>query len=389
MTRATLDKLLTHSVANYQALFNRLRFHNHTAHHLGSLYLLGLSNDKLEKAYERMCEKLDPYEISPHEINCSNWRRHLGEKNFCKSYRDFFHEQLATSGTDWKTKFIEFLLDNQEHPMINGVIGGLAHPLIHIGYAFELDSQIVGVEALTMTAVCYNYLHEVVDQLKPPKFPSKSALEVFKNVRLDDRLPIYDMPGVDNIELTVKNYNHLVLSHYDQWNMNAKENIENLIEELFDLTVYVYGATHKPNHIEFDFFLLHLLTSMHAIRIIYSYIKNQQIFKHILLQFFYFSIVIYVSQIRPKIDEHLTDNYKVDHDKNWNYVINQMLNAELMDDSHCVKVIRALKDAEEAYGCKNGFYLKIAAKTIASLDLESLWVGGSTNPRQLNVLKRS
>ena len=159
-----------------------------------------------------MCQELVPYETSPEEITLSNWRKHLGNRHFCKSYRDFFNEQLTTNGNNWQKTFIEFLLDNPEQPIINGITGGFAHPLIHIGYAFELDSQIVGIEALAMTAVCYNYLHEVIDKLKPPKSPSKSALEIFKNIHSDTQLPIYDTPGIDNIESTVKNCTDRVLS---------------------------------------------------------------------------------------------------------------------------------------------------------------------------------
>ncbi|CAF1343756.1 unnamed protein product [Rotaria sp. Silwood1] len=339
MSRTVLNKLLLHSFENYNVLFNEFQFHNHNPHHLGSLYLLGATDDKLEKAYEIMCKELVPYETSPQEINLSNWRTYLGDKDFCKSYRDFFHEQLTT-----------------KHPLINGVICGLAHPLIHIGYAFELDSQIVGIEALAMTAVSYNYLHDIVDKLKPPKSPSKSAIEIFKDIRLDNRLPSYDTSDVPTLEEIVKNYTDSVLSHYNQWKMN-KENIEKTIEELFDLAVYAYGATHKPNDIEFVF---------------------------------YFAIVVYVYQLRPEINEHLINDYKMDDEKNnWNYVIERILNTELMNDVHVVKVLRALKDAEKVYGYKDGFYLKTAVKTVENVNIEDIWIARPNDQRQLNVLKRS
>jgi hypothetical protein len=390
MSRAVLNKLLSHSFENYQVLYSDHSFHNHNPHHLGSLYLLGATDDKLEKAYETMCKVLDPYETSPEKITLSNWRKFLGNKDFCKSYRDFFNEQLTTNGNNWQKKFTEFLLDNQEQPLINGVIGGVAHPLIHIGYAFELDSQVVGADALGMTAVCYDYLHEVVDKLKPPKSPSKTALEIFKNLHSDTQLPIYDAPGVINFEGTVKNYGDLILSYYNQWKIN-EENLEKTMEELFDLSVYLYGATHKPNEIEFDFFILHLVTSMHAIRIIYSHINNKQIFEHLLLQFFYFGMIVYISQLRPEINEDFIHDYKIDNEKNnWNYVIDRTLNTKLIDDSHAVKVIRALRDADQVYGNnKNGLYLKTAVKTVDNLHLDESWLGGSNNKRQLNVLKHS
>lgn len=376
MSQSLLNKLLLHSFKNYQTLFNELTFHNHNAHHLGSLYLLGASDNKLEEAYETMCKEMDPYESSPEKITLSNWRQFLGNKHFCKSYADFFHEQLTTNGNNWQTKFNEFLLENKQEPLINGVIGGVAHPLIHIGYAYELNNEIVGAEALTMAAVCYNYLHKTVDQLQPPNSPCKTALEIFHNIRSDIHLPIYDKPGVGNLEKTVKTYHDLVLSHYNQWKINT-ENIDKTIEELFDLSVYVYGATHKSEQIEFDFFLLHLLTSMHAIRMIRPHIDDLQIFQHILFQYFYFAIILYITQLRPEINEKLIHDYSIDNStKNWNYVIDRSLNTALVDDAHLVKIIRALRDAEQVYGNKNDFYLKMAVKTVDNMNLENLWIGG-------------
>ncbi|CAF3395685.1 unnamed protein product [Rotaria sp. Silwood1] len=133
-----------------------------------------------------------------------------------------------------------------------------------------------------------------------------------------------------------------------------------------------------------------LVTAMHGIRIIHPHINNQQVSEHILLAFFYFSIVIYICQLRPEINEQLINDYKIENAKNnWNYVTECVLNTELMNDAHAVKVIRALKDAEKVYGNKNGFYLKTAVKNVDNVNIEDIWVGGSDDQRQLNVLKRS
>lgn len=389
MSRKLLDKLLSHSVAHYQALFNDLAFHSHNAHHLGSLYLLGANDDQMEKAYKTMCEYLDPYLESSQEINLSNWRNFLGNRTLCKSYRDFFHDQLTKQGTDWHNKFKQFLLDDKEHPLINCVVSGLAHPLIHVGYAFELDNVDVAIEALEMVAVNYNHLHDVFDNLKPPNSPSKSALEIIKAIHSDTSLPIYEDTGLSNIDETIKNYNNIVMSYYNQWKIDTN-NIEKSIEELFDLTVYLYGATHKPNDIEFDFFLLHLVTGMHGIRIMHAHLDNQQAFEHLLLQFFYFTIVLYISQLRPEINAHLISDYKVANEKkDWSYVINRTLTTKLIDDAHIVKVVRALRDAEKAYGTKDGFYFKTALKSVDNVEVENLWIGFPQSENQLNVLKSS
>jgi hypothetical protein len=388
MNRVVLDKLIAHSTANHHVIDHH-GFHTHTAHHLGSLYFLGATNDRLEQLYKNMHDEVNFYKPSPHEITRANWRQLLGDKRFCKAYQQFFDQELTASGDHWQHKFLEFLLDNKPEPMINGVVGGVAHPLIHIGYTFELNSRIVASEALALSAVCYNYFHEVIDKLKPPKFGSKSALTIFQDLRSDDRLPLFDAPGVSNLEPSVKTSTDLVLSHYDQWFMNVN-NLETTIEELFDLTVYLYGATHKVDQIDFDFFLLHLLTSMHAIRMIYPHLNDRQLAEHLLLQFFYFASIVYIAQLRPEINKTLTLDYKLGDDRlNWDYVIERAVYTNLAEDSHLVKVVRALRDAEAAYGVKDGLYLKTAVKTVDNVNTDNMWIGGPTNPRQLNVIKRA
>ena len=214
-------------------------------------------------------------------------------------------------------------------------------------------------------------------------------MDIFKAVRADPRLPIFDKPGVANLEQTIQDCHDQILSYYNQWQMN-RDDLAKTIEELFDVTVYIYGATHKPDQIVFDFFLLHLLTSMHAIRILHSHIDNRDTFEHLLFQFFYFAIVIYVCQLRPEINEQLVDDYPIDtKEKNWPYVIDRSLNTKIVDDAHAVKVVRALRDAEQVYGYKNGMYLKTAVKTVDNLDLSEFWVGGTEDKRQLKVLTRS
>ncbi|CAF1167312.1 unnamed protein product [Adineta steineri] len=385
---AVVNKLIAHTHANHHVIDHH-GFYTHTAHHLGSLHFLDATDNKIEELYKGMHDEVNFYQDSPHEITRTNWRQSIGDKRFCKAYQEFFDQELAAAGNDWRQKFMEFLLDNESGPLINCVVAGVAHPLIHIGYAFELDSIVVASEALTMCAASYNYLHEVIDKLKPPKSGSKSALTIFQDLRSDHRLPLFDGPGVDNLEPTVKQATDIILSHYDQWLVNVND-LEKIVEELFDLTVYLYGATHKPDQIEFDFFLLHLLTSMNAIRMIYPHLNNRQVAEHILYQFFYFASAIYIGQLRPEINKTLIHDYNIDYAKqNWNYVIEQSMNTDLIGHSHFLKVIRSLRDAEAVYGFKDGLYLKTAVKTIENINKENMWIGGPTNPRQLNVLKRA
>ena len=172
------------------------------------------------------------------------------------------------------------------------------------------------------------------------------------------------------------------------------DEVDKAIEELFDMSVYLYGATHKPNQICFDFFLLHLITGMSSIGKIRPCL-DQGIVKKLLCSFFYLSIAIYISRQQPEINEQLIDDYKVEENKrNWKYVIDQTLRTKLVTEVHFVKIIRALKEAENDYGSKGGLYLTTAAKTVENLNVNSSWdytksvepwIGGPNGNRELNV----
>ena len=128
---------------------------------------------------------------------------------------------------------------------------------------------------------------------------------------------------------------------------------------------------------------------MNAIRVIYPHLHDQKVVEHLLCQFFYFSSVVYIAQLRPEINKTLIHDYKLDDNKqNWDYVIDRIVNTNFAEDVHLVKVVRALRDAEITYGAKGGLYLKAAVKTVDNVNKENMWIGGPTNPRQLNILKR-
>jgi hypothetical protein len=272
MTHTVLDALLKDNFEQYQVLWNERKYHSHNADHLGALALalLGASDEQLKDIYEStMRHYTDKYEPSPHEITEDNWRSSIGDTRFCLAYRDFFNKELPTQG-DWKKKFFELLLDSaNESPLIDAALCGLIHPIIHIGYAVELDNRPVACEALTMTAVCSDSLREMTTKLKPPTNGKKGALQVMKELRLDDYAPNLDEPFQLNLVLSHKS---LLISHYNDWQMPA--DLNKAIEELFDMTVYIYAATHKPDQIDSDFVLLRLLTGMNAIRKVRPYLDE-------------------------------------------------------------------------------------------------------------------
>lgn len=391
MTNSILDDLLKNHFEQYQPVSRKGKFHSHNAHHLGSLVLLGANDEQIKDIYENTLRNYaGEYEPSPHEITWENWWNSLGDYQFCSAYQNFFNRELLTQG-DWKKRLFELLLvkNTNDSSLMDASLCGILHPIIHIAYAIELNSRQVACEALTMSAVCSDPLHQVTSKLKLPTNGTKKALQIIEQIRVDDRASHLVKPFHPNSALA---HESVILSFYNEWQM--PDDVDKAIEELFNMSVYLYGATHKPNDIGFDFFLLHLVTGMSSIGKLRPYL-DETVIKKLLCSFFYLSIAIYISRQQPEINEQLIDGYKVDENKfNWKYVIDKTLNTKLATEVHLVKVVRALKDAENDYGSKGNFYLTTAIKTVDSVDMNSTWdytktvepwIGGPNGARQLNV----
>ena len=298
MVDTVLNKLLKDNFEHYQVKWNELQYDTHTAHHLSSLALLGATDEQLRDVYENASRYYsDKYEPSPHEITKDNWRSVLGDPRFCLAYRNFFNKELPTQG-DWKKKFIELLLDDTDgSPLIDATLCGLVHPIIHIGYALELDSRPVACEALAMAAVCCDPLYSITSKLQPPTKGEKKALQIIEDIYSDDHAPTFDKTF--QFESALKHESFL-FSYYNKWQI--PNDVEKTIEELFDMSVYLYGATHKPDQVDFDFILLHVVTGMNAIRTVRPYLDETTVTR-LLRSFFYATLLFYIVQQQPKVDE--------------------------------------------------------------------------------------
>ena len=144
-----------------------------------------------------------------------------------------------------------------------------------------------------------------------------------------------------------------------------KKNINNILiidaesslEELFISCILVFASSgiHKEG-IKLDFFLAHAVTSIHSIYTILPYLSSIQA-EVLLRAHFAETLMYYVARGRPSLQLDLLSNYRspqaVDESKNpWLDVIHLALKAE---ESHCIKVVRAIATAQTAYGNPSSF----------------------------------
>jgi Questin oxidase-like len=376
-----LKHLLKLNHINHAILFNHRHFHNHTPHILGSAYILGGDAEHLNDIYDsEAAAGLVPWEDSPGEISKYDWRDYLGKREYERAYVDFFEDELVLRGYEWKAVVSEFLLEGKE-PMVNNLTCGLGHPLIHLGYAYELNSREVAMEALGLAATNYNFMHKYLDDPKyskqPTQYQTSNPLEILARINGDRRLDgIFSEPGGNNLEELFGRHESLVLEHWNAWKITEPKKQFQQTQEAA-VALLISAAQFSPSQVsssiekhtlEYDFFLLHLLTTSHAIRILLPSLPPTYHLP-LLRQWWLITVALYMSQLRPviSVQKHILD-YDL-QGRNWAWVVEQSLKGKHALDAHFVKGLRAMKEAAETWGDGGEikgemgvFYLKAAVR---------------------------
>lgn len=369
-----LKHLLKLNHANHSILWNERRFHNHTPHVLGSAYLLGGSADHLTETYENENkEGNEPWEDSPGEVALHDYRDFLSKREYQRAWVDFFEDQLINHGYDWKNVAAKFLFERGEkgstnvYPMFACLTGGLGHPLIHLGYAYELASREVGMEALGLAATCYDpklaALLEDNLATNADVQATEDLFQVFNQVREDKRLDSpFSKLGNDNLSrlLSDSSLTAILVEHFKSWKINDPKTAFEQSQRLAT-TLLISTSPEKPiNGHGYDFFLLHVLTTSHAIRIIIPFIAAEH---HVTLlkEWTLITLALYIAQLRPELDVKQILDYDT-KGKMWDDATKQALESEHKYDAHYVKGIRAMKEAAALWGDSNKFFEKAAVK---------------------------
>ncbi|TKX25572.1 hypothetical protein C1H76_2222 [Elsinoe australis] len=364
----TLKHLLKANHINHSIIYNNLRFHNHCPHILGSAYILGADHGQLNKIYDIESKELEQWQDAPGEISIDDWRSFLGKRNYQRAYIDFFEDQLAQHGYDWREVVDTFLFEGRE-PLVNNLICGLAHALIHLGYAFELSSQTVAIEALALTTCFYNDQHKYLDDpsyTKPAADPTTDLLEIFTRMQKDSRFDnvVSQQNGEEYDTLfSAPDTEALLLGYWNSWELSEPE--KQFEDSQKAAAAMLVGAPSRKDS-RYDFFLVHALTSSHAVRLLLPLVPGKW---HLSLirQWWLFALSAYVMQLRPTIDVSRVEEYDL-KGRGWNYVIDRALNSEFAADAHFVKGCRSLKVAAETWGDPDQFYLKAAVRFAADFN---------------------
>ena len=235
----------------------------------------------------------------------------------------------------------------------------MGHPLIHLGYAYEVSSRDVAMEALGLATTCYNYLHRYLDNQKYTRassYSTPSPLEILGRIWEDKRFDgVYKYLGND-LDPLFEKHEEAVLEHWNAWEI---ANPRKQFEDSQHAAVALLVATHQPGK-QYDFFLVHLLTTSHAVRIILPLIPPEY---HVSLvrQWWLLTLSYYIAQLRPVINLDQVSNFDL-QSRDWTWVDKKAIYGAHSLDAHYVKALRAMKEAAKTWGDDSAFYLKAAVK---------------------------
>ncbi|KAI9719185.1 MAG: hypothetical protein M1828_006278 [Chrysothrix sp. TS-e1954] len=316
----TLEHLLKANHTNHSIIYHALQFHNHTPHILGSAYLLGANTNQLTQVYESESKILEPWHDSPSEISYDVWRDFLGNRRYQRAYVDFFEDQLVAFGYDWR-KLLDHFLFEGDSPLINSLISG--------GTWSPTDPSRLCVRALIFD------LHKYLDNpayTRPASYKADMPLEILERLSKDNRLDsLFSHKAAGDTELIANVREDALMDHWNAWDVS--ESPTKKFEKAQETAVALLVATSASSR--FDFFLLHLLTTSHAVRILLPLMPADfQI--PLVRQWWLFTLITYIGQLRPNIDPEAIKNFPLD-ERTWKHVDQSALVSRHAQDAHYVK----------------------------------------------------
>lgn len=355
-------ELLEKDANEHHIIFDDRGFHNHLTHMLLADYSLGASEKRLREIYKQEEQMQRPKPLKHKDFK---WTEHLGDSKYYTDYLDFMLEEVEELGP---VGAIEKYAFEEKNNMIARLLGGVYHPMIHIGYGLEFG--IDGMVAEGLATMCiHNDLNKglIPQEIQLAKDSSTSALDLAKAMVEDKRFDSIKSAGPFKFMAFYKQP-ELVLEYVSKWSLSPdKEELLKKVRELMILGVAVYAGPQSPNKEPLlDFFLMHVLTST-----LFLPVFVQQLSPELGMSFLRGKLAMdlahFAGRNRPPLYLDRFTSWTTKYTKSWSEIFELAVNH---DDEHFPKVIRALKqaeiwDSEETLG--KGVYRAIASMTVETL----------------------
>ncbi|KZV76471.1 hypothetical protein PENSPDRAFT_731080 [Peniophora sp. CONT] len=282
---AVLIEKLKHNYLHNDAFFQGVIYHNHSMDHTLAVWALGGSPEAVAEVYKShdYTELVHP---SPEAITDANFFEHLGDAKFYNAYVVYFCKALvaASSPAEVLQRFLFSPVYNhnanlpagaKQALMIDRLMGGIVHPLIHLGYGAEF-----GIKQQLAEGLAYSAIH---DSWHGSAFPQElfttadpyarglsgatssktnerpPFLTLLADILADKRLapealdlPFEEKPGEQTFVALMqagagKVVEELVSRWYDSWTAGVseeelEERLEGMVEDTVLTMSLIYGA---------------------------------------------------------------------------------------------------------------------------------------------------
>ena len=191
-----------------------------------------------------------------------------------------------------------------------------------------------------MGSCFYSPLHKYIDDPRYTKPSPHSAsgdhtglIDILDKVRKDKRFDgLYDRRSGD-ITKVLEEREEAFLEYWNAWEITAPNEQFQAAQEV---GLGLLTGTPLPAKGKYDFFIVHVLTSSHAIRILLPLIPAK-FHVSLLRQWWLFALAVYIAQMRPEIDMGKAMGNDGSEKKGWKYVVDKALNGPHSTDAHHVK----------------------------------------------------
>ncbi|KAG2130381.1 hypothetical protein DEU56DRAFT_740645 [Suillus clintonianus] len=403
-TAAALRHLMKDNHIKHHMFNNDIQWHNHFNYHALGLYALGASGSVIEQYYKQYNAKQRPVIEPPEAITKENFVEHLGVEKFYVAYRTFFIKVIEEKGVSAtlneyifseKYNFEEGRDASSQPKMLARFIGGLTHPLIHVGYAMEFGIPGMAAEGLAMASVHWSERHTFF----PPSLfkhasSSTSAVEeattklssLFLNAKISIAPSQLEQPQrnhafsilakiMQHSEFAMNkqyyDYNRLLSKHgasiwryAEQWTIDLSQpgEIEHKMEECIWVNTILYATCRWGKNKDFiaDFFFMHLVTSSLFLPSVLSNLpQNSQVM--LLRSYFASTLAWWITRgfPQPDIQGFLDATSSLSSDgKVANPFLNLIQSTILDADDHMLKIQRAFAHFSSLYGTRPKGYFK-------------------------------
>jgi hypothetical protein len=207
----------------------------------------------------------------------------------------------------------------------------------------------------------YDFTHRYLDRRPDDNstYKTRRLEDILRNIQSDTRLHgLFEQPGFANIASAFEKRESTILEHWNAWILDDPVS---QLEECMHTASLVAICTGDSAG-EFDFYLAHVLTVGHALRVLLPLMKADQC-ELVMRQFGLYAIAIYIAQLQPSFSHERIEAW-VSTDCDWSFLSKRTLANKSIVDVHFPKVVRALRATEETWGRKGGIYLKAASKFV-------------------------